>query len=47
MVWIDTMMKEELGLETEQENAFLNGIVSCLSFIVFGFIPAIPFVIGN
>jgi VIT1/CCC1 family predicted Fe2+/Mn2+ transporter len=44
-VWVDTMMKEELGL-IEDEKAPLNSSISTfIGFNVIGIIPLIPFII--
>jgi VIT1/CCC1 family predicted Fe2+/Mn2+ transporter len=44
-VWVDTMMKEELGL-IEDEKAPLNSSISTfVGFNVIGIIPLIPFII--
>lgn len=41
------MMLEELGLVVDESNPMWNGLVTFLSFAVFGFIPLIPYVIGS
>ncbi|EAR83460.3 integral membrane protein (macronuclear) [Tetrahymena thermophila SB210] len=43
--WVDIMMVEELGLIPQEENPIKNAIVTLTSFILFGQIPLIPFVI--
>ncbi len=40
------MMLEELGLVVDDSNPLWNGIVTFLSFALFGFLPLIPYVIG-
>jgi VIT1/CCC1 family predicted Fe2+/Mn2+ transporter len=45
-VWIDIMMIEELGLVESDENPIKNAIVTFLSFIFFGVIPVLPFVVA-
>lgn len=39
-------MLEELGLVVDDSNPFWNGVVTFLSFVLFGFIPLIPYVIS-
>lgn len=43
-VWIDTMMKDELGLTLEKKSPFRAGLSTLLSFIVGGGIPLIVYV---
>ena len=40
------MMLEELGLVVDDSDPFWNGVITLLSFILFGFLPLIPYVIG-
>lgn len=40
------MMLEELGLVVDDSNPLLNGVVTFISFCIFGFLPLIPYVIG-
>ena len=40
------MMLEELGLVVDDSNPFWNGVVTFISFVLFGFLPLIPYVIG-
>lgn len=43
--WIDFMMHDELELEdTEKDNAFLMAASTFISFVLFGFIPLVPYV---
>lgn len=42
--WVDTMMKEELGLLRDQRPPFLRGLTTFVSFIIVGFIPLIIYV---
>ncbi len=45
--WIDLMMKEELGIfEDKVVFPIKHGIVTTSSFIIFGFLPLIPYVFG-
>lgn len=45
-VWIDIMMIEELGLVESDENPIKNAIVTFFSFVFFGVIPVLPFVVA-
>lgn len=40
------MMLEELGLVVDDSNPFWNGVVTLISFIAFGFLPMVPYVIS-
>ena len=40
------MMLEELGLVVDDSNPLINGVVTFISFAVFGFLPLVPYVIG-
>lgn len=44
--WIDTMMNDELGLKKPEESPAKSGIVTFTSFVLFGFIPLILYVLG-
>jgi VIT1/CCC1 family predicted Fe2+/Mn2+ transporter len=41
------MMAEELGLLPDFKNAVMNGVVTFLSFLVFGSVPILPYVVAN
>jgi VIT1/CCC1 family predicted Fe2+/Mn2+ transporter len=43
-VWIDTMLEEELNLQKVAASPRRAAMVTFVAFIVFGFIPLIPFV---
>lgn len=46
-VWADTMMLDEHGLTLEStENPLVHGLMTFVSFVCFGAIPLIPYVIG-
>ncbi|MDA0375738.1 MAG: VIT1/CCC1 transporter family protein [bacterium] len=46
-VWADTMMLDEHGLTLEStENPLLHGCMTFVSFVLFGAIPLIPYLIG-
>lgn len=44
-VWIDTMMKEELGLMEDGKNPMQSSVSTFVGFNVVGLIPLIPFMI--
>ena len=44
-VWVDTMMKEELGLIEDEKNPMHNSISTFVGFNLVGLIPLIPFMI--
>ncbi len=43
-VWIDTMMKDELGLSIEKKSPFRSGLSTLMAFVVAGGIPLIVYV---
>lgn len=43
--WVDVMMKEELDMIEETKSPFAMGTVTFLSFLLFGFIPLLIYVI--
>ncbi|MBZ2174751.1 VIT1/CCC1 transporter family protein [Schnuerera sp. xch1] len=45
--WIDVMMVEELGIVEEEESPIRNALVTFFSFLVFGFIPLIAYVLSS
>lgn len=44
-LWVDTMLKEELCLQTEQHNPWLAGLATFFAFLVVGTIPLLPYLI--
>ncbi|MDH3395448.1 MAG: VIT1/CCC1 transporter family protein [Nitrosopumilus sp.] len=44
-VWIDTMMKEELGLIEDGKNPFHSSVSTFVGFNLVGLIPLIPFMV--
>jgi VIT1/CCC1 family predicted Fe2+/Mn2+ transporter len=44
-VWIDTMMKEELGLIEDKKNPIDSSVSTFVGFNLIGLIPLIPFMI--
>lgn len=45
--WIDIMMVEELGIIEEDESPVKNALVTFSSFIIFGFIPVLAYVLSR
>ncbi len=45
-VWIDTMIDEELNLQRVAASPWRAALVTFIAFVIFGFIPLIPFVFG-
>jgi vacuolar iron transporter family protein len=45
-LWIDTMLSEELGLHLEARNPLRAGLSTFVAFVVVGFVPLAPFLIG-
>lgn len=41
--WLDFMMKYELSMNSLEERPHLNAIATFFSFIVFGFLPLVPY----
>jgi len=44
-VWIDTMMKEELGLVEDEKNSMDSSVSTFIGFNMIGLIPLLPFMI--
>jgi len=44
-IWVDTMMKEELGLIEDGKNPLDNSVSTFIGFNLIGLIPLIPFMI--
>ena len=44
-LWVDTMMREELGLIEDRQNPYLVGLVTFVSFLSFGSVPLLLYVI--
>lgn len=45
--WVDIMMVEELGILQEKESPIKNALVTFASFIIFGFIPVLTYVLSK
>lgn len=46
--WVEFMMNQELELPNpEKENPYLTGFSTFLAFIIFGFIPLIPYIVSS
>jgi VIT1/CCC1 family predicted Fe2+/Mn2+ transporter len=47
-LWVDTMMHEELGiLEEKHDSPVKDALVTFLSFVLFGFMPLITYVLAS
>jgi len=44
--FVDIMMVEELGMNENNEKPFKNALVTFFSFIIFGFIPLLIYVLA-
>jgi VIT1/CCC1 family predicted Fe2+/Mn2+ transporter len=45
--WVDVMMAEELGLLSSDENPVKNAIVTFISFVIFGIVPILPYIVSR
>jgi VIT1/CCC1 family predicted Fe2+/Mn2+ transporter len=45
--WISIMMSEELGIIEDDSSPLKNAVVTFISFIVFGFIPLLTYVVSK
>jgi VIT1/CCC1 family predicted Fe2+/Mn2+ transporter len=45
--WISIMMVEELGIVASDESPLMNALVTFVSFVVFGFIPLLIYVLSG
>jgi VIT1/CCC1 family predicted Fe2+/Mn2+ transporter len=45
-VWVDTMMREELGLIEGKHSPIISAVNTFVGFNVIGIIPLIPFILG-
>ena len=45
-IWVDTMMKDELGIIEEQKSPFRGGLVTFFAFNIIGFIPLLSYLIS-
>jgi VIT1/CCC1 family predicted Fe2+/Mn2+ transporter len=45
-VWLDTMMKDELGLSLEKKSPFKAGLSTLISFIIAGAIPLVVYILA-
>ncbi len=45
--WISVMMVEELGILEDDESPIKNALVTFFSFLIFGFIPLIAYVVST
>ncbi len=44
--WTDFLLRYNLEIDAPDESPLKNGVATFLSFLVFGFVPLIPYVIG-
>jgi VIT1/CCC1 family predicted Fe2+/Mn2+ transporter len=44
---VNIMMLEELGLVVDDSNPKINGLITFLAFIMMGFLPLFPYIIGT
>ena len=42
--WVDVMMVEELGILHSDEDPTKNAIVTFFAFVIFGFMPVLPYI---
>lgn len=45
--WLDVMMVEELGIVESDESPLMNGLVTFLSFGIFGLVPLLVYVVAR
>ena len=45
--WVSVMMAEELGIIEDDSSPFKNALVTFISFIIFGFIPLLTYVVSK
>lgn len=45
--WVDIMMVEELGIIHEEDSPLKNALITFVSFITFGFIPVVTYVVSR
>jgi len=46
-LWVETMIKEELGLQTDGPRPFLAALATLSAFMLIGAIPLLPFLFTN
>ena len=46
-LWVDTMLKEELGLHLEARSPLGAGLSTFVAFVVVGLVPLVPFLIPS
>lgn len=44
-VWLDTMMKDELGLTLEKKSPFKSGLSTLLAFVIAGAVPLVVYIL--
>ena len=45
--WVSVMMVEELGIIEDDSSPLKNAVVTFISFIIFGFIPLLTYVVSK
>ena len=45
-LWLDTMMREELGLSLETRSPLIGGFTTYVAFLALGFVPLLSFVVA-
>jgi VIT1/CCC1 family predicted Fe2+/Mn2+ transporter len=45
-VWVDTMMKDELGLSLEKKSPFKAGLTTLIAFIIAGAVPLVVYLLA-
>lgn len=46
-VWVETMMREELGIMEERNSPIRKGAATFVSFVSVGFVPLVPYVFSS
>lgn len=45
-LWLDEMMREELGIQEESIAPFMSGLVTFMAFVIAGFLPLLSYVLA-
>lgn len=45
-VWVDTMMKDELGLTLEKKSPFMSGVSTFIAFVIAGSVPLLVYLLA-
>jgi len=46
-LWINTMLQDEHGLQTDTPSPFISGLTTFVSFVIIGSLPLSPFLASN